>query len=726
MPNPANRDVRHSPEVTERVFRQLCHLLSLDRSGKVQGAVESLTTTVLHIDPNVGTGADPGELALAIATYFGVKIDETVIKTAINSQIQAGRLIVDKAVTPHRIVLAPSVHADVATRIDEATRLETMVKDDWINQIESFAEEIDPSSLWRALQHYLGLVFREHGVEAVQLLDPSAKNSDNGVALGSALEKAIKDARLIDHQLIARRAITAFFRDSGPSRLRYMSELLDGTFTFFALTVGDSTAEYLKSQLPPLKLFLDTNVILGVVGLQDNDDNPLQGTCDELLAFIERGKYPFRLYCHERTLREFNTIKTGVADRLSARRYPSQISKAYIQVAKARHSSGVEMSFHRRNAETEIDVAAFLARFDHIEELLKARNVDIYRQNGPDLDVEKKGAYVAEFEHFLGERPRAKKRRYDALDHDISLWMYLQRIRSHSTSALRTGALLLSNDIMLHTFDKSFLMDRPGAKEVITVVLPHHLMQVLRPLSSNKNDYDEQFISIFAVPEFRTAQTDYDSTISDVMRCLASYDDMPKELAIRILNDDLLMQQLSNIDAEDTEFTNLIDKAIFTDNAMLAEQVALLESDRDKAEQISHEHAESTKTEIEALKRQAKETERREEEARAQVRDEVARREKAEQELEAEHAARLSIIRRLRWALVALLGASGVVLILRGPEWFTWTSFLKHPNHVGIQALASVAWAGLAFTIAPVAAKYRGAVLASVVACAIITALALL
>jgi hypothetical protein len=29
------------------------------------------------------------------------------------------------------------------------------------------------------------------------------------------------------------------------------------------------------------------------------------------------------------------------------------------------------------------------------------------------------------------------------------------------------------------------------------------------------------------------------------MRCLASYDDMPKDLAIRILNDDLLMKSLA-------------------------------------------------------------------------------------------------------------------------------------------------------------------------------------
>lgn len=186
MPTDKNRDTLPAPEVTERVFRQLCHLLSLDRSGKVQGAVESLITTVLHIDPEVGASADSSELALAIATYFSVKIDATLIETAINSQIQAGRLVIDRAMNPHRVVLSPSVRADVAKRIEEARQLEATVRDDWVSQIESFIGDLDPRALWRALQHYLGLVFREHGVEAVQLLDTSARNSDTGTALGSA------------------------------------------------------------------------------------------------------------------------------------------------------------------------------------------------------------------------------------------------------------------------------------------------------------------------------------------------------------------------------------------------------------------------------------------------------------------------------------------------------------------------------------------------------------
>src|SRR6266568_859104 len=735
MLNDASHSASPQPEETERVFRQLCHLLSLDRNGKVQGAVESLIMTILYIDPRVGASADPGELALAIATYFGVEIDVAAVKAAVERHIQNGQLLIDRSTTPHQVTLAPDIRADVARRIEEAAQLEATVRADWLRQIDSTAGDIDPNALWQALQHYLGLVFRQHGVEAVQLLDASASGSPNEAALASMLEQVIQKADLVDHQSAVKQGIAAFFRDTGPARLRYMSELLDGAFTFFALTVGDATAEYLKSQLPPLRLFLDTNVVLGVLGLHDN---PLQATCDELLATIENGHYPFQLYCHERTLRELSEISDADKARLSTKRYSPQLSKAYVQWGETHNEFGVEMRFHRLNAAGEIDVAAFLARFDHIEELLAAKKITIYRQAGPDLDTMTKGAYIAEFEHFLQQRRPGRPRRYEALDHDVTLWMYLQRLRSSSKSALRAGALVLSHDLALHSFDKNFLMNQSDAKGAATVVLPQHLLQVLRPLNPSKADYDEQFLAIFAVPEFRSAQSGYDATAANVMKYLASFDDVPKETAVLILNDDLLMGRLGDIDTQVAECARLIEDAVLAENAGLVEHMASLQGQLDEAETTLSQRAESAKTEIDALKQQTEEVGRQEEAAKVLAIEEAAKREKAEQELAAERArregaealvaggqaARATMIRRLRWTSSCLTGAIGVLLILRGPDWIGWISFLRLHTHVAVQALVSLAWLGLAYTLAPT--KHRGTVMIGVVAAAIIAALTLI
>jgi hypothetical protein len=708
----------------------------LDRNGKIQGAVESLVMTVLHIDPHVGASADAGELALAIATYFGIDLDVAVVKTAIESQLQVGRLVVDRSAAQPQIALSPEARADVATRIAEAAQLESQVRAEWLAQIDGFIAGAGADAFWHALQHYLGLVFRQHGVEAVQLLDAKASGTGAANALASSLDEAIQKAGLAGYEQYAKKAISSFFHDSSASRLRYMSELLDGTFTFFALTVGDSTAEYLKGQLPSLKLFLDTNVLLGMLGLQDN---PLQAPCAELLATIESRHYPFQLYCHERTLREFNDIRDAAHSRLTAKRYPASLSAAYVQWAEMHGSAfGIEVHFHRLNATTELDVEAFLARFDHIEDLLTAKKVKIYRQSGPDLDVFTKGSFISEFEHYLKQHRPARPRRYEARDHDVMIWMYLQRLRSSSKNALRTGALLLSNDRALYSFDRSFLAHQPQAKEGATVVLPHQLLQVLRPLNPSTTNYDEQSLAVFAVPEFRTAQSGYDATVSKVMRYLASFDGVPAETAVLILNDDLLMGRLRDVDTQDQEFGQLVENAVLTENAALIEHMTSLQGALDQAEITLSNRTDEAQSRIEALTREAESVARQEQEARALVDAEATRRTQAEQDLAAERAKRreaealaisaqagqLKARRTLRLVAAILMAVVGSAVILGVPQWSGWTDFLGLKSHLSIQALCSLAWIGVSYSVA--FAKNRNAVMLGVVAAAVIAALTLL
>jgi len=493
----------------EPAFRQLCHMLSLSKTRKVQSAVDSLVLTTLSIDPKVGDGGDPNELALAVATYFGVSLDIGDVRLAIENHLKAGRLLIDRSVDPMRTVLAPDVRATLAERIEASASLENDVRTEWLELPVVASTSLSEDRLWTALQNYLGQVFNQHGAEAVQLLDSRSEATEDKGTLPKLLDSAIDSAGMASSRDDARAAIRAFFTAPSANRLKYMSELLDGTFTFFALSVSDSTAEYLKGQVPSLKLFLDTNVVLAVLGLQDN---PLQEADVELLEIIKNERYPFKLYYHERTLKEIHEILDAARASLTRRHYTPALSQAYLQYMENRNIGfGLERQFHAMNANREVDTEAFLARYDHVEDMLRERGIQRYNQAGPELDTQLKGELIAEFEHYLANRRRQGKtpRRYEAMDHDVTVWMYLQRQRAKSTNALRSGALLLSNDYSLHSFDRAFLQSSPDGKQVATVVLPYHLLQVLRPFSRVTVDFDQRFMEIFAAPEFRTTQTDY-------------------------------------------------------------------------------------------------------------------------------------------------------------------------------------------------------------------------
>ncbi|WP_343995153.1 cell envelope integrity protein TolA [Terrabacter terrae] len=735
----------------------------MSKTRKVQSAVDSLVLTTLSIDPMVGRGGDPNELALAVATYFGVTLDVGDVRLAIENHLKAGRLQIDRTITPPRIILSADVKASLSERIEASQALEEKVRREWLALSDVSETGLSEDKLWAALQNYLGLVFNQHGAEAVQLLDSRSDSTEDRGTLPKLLDDAIARAALSPSREKARTAIRAFFTAPSPSRIRYMSELLDGTFTFFALSVSDSTAEYLKGQVPSLKLFLDTNVVLAVLGLQDN---PLQQADVELLDFIKSEHYPFKLYYHERTLREILEILDVARANLTKRHFTPALSQAYLQYMESRGVGfGLERQFHSMNANREIDAEAFLARYDHVEDMLRDRGIQRYNQSGADLNTERKGELIAEFDHYLKNRRRVSKapRRYEALDHDVTVWMFLQRQRSKSTNALRSGALLLSNDYSLHSFDRSFLQSSAEGKRVATVVLPHHLLQVLRPFSRVTVDFDRKFMEIFAAPEFRTTQTDYGKTASKVLSYLASFEGVARETAVHILNDDLLMGRLTDVESTDESFGELIENAVLTENGALVKSVSEKSERLAEARQAAEEAAEAARAaraarefsdkrardiqeaakvaaeravqELEAAKQ--KEVEEAEARRAADQRAEREARAHAQlgQDLQEERrkreAAEASVLRlrrlwgRFRVVLAWVFSVLAALLIIWGPGRFGWSWLLKHEGHLGMQALAVAVIGGLGY-LAGGGSKHRGAVATAIVVGGLLTLLSLL
>ena len=92
-------------------------------------------------------------------------------------------------------------------------------------------------------------------------------------------------------------------------------------------------------------------------------------------------------------------------------------------------------------------------------------------------------------------------------------------------------------------------------------------------------------MEIFAAPEFRTAQSDYGQTASKVLAYLASFDGVPTETAVHILNDDLLMGRLEDAAASDREFGELIESAVIEENAALTGRLS------EQTSQLSAEEA---------------------------------------------------------------------------------------------------------------------------------------
>ncbi|HET6915488.1 MAG TPA: hypothetical protein VFH56_05305, partial [Acidimicrobiales bacterium] len=423
--------------------------MSLTKTGKTKGAIEGLILTTVGLSrDNPLTSA--GEVAEAVDAYFGITIDASEVQRAIDVAIQRRTLI--RASRSTALMLGPAPQAELDVRIADSRALEAAVRDEWSIELRAggyASDEDGVSALWSCLRSYMAAAFRQHGALAVELLDANLSQGDSDQeSLGACLDAAIRLAGLEQDRDNAAEAVRSFFKTTTTQRARYVVQLLDATFTFFALTVNEATADFLNQSLKPLDLFLDTNFIFGLLGIHEN---PLSEASRELVSFVRSHNLPFKLYVHERTLKEIDATMSFVAERLVGRRWTPELSRAALLT---KTGTGVELAYHRLNAQSPVDPKIYLSKFDHIPELLADHGVKVYRvPPTEELPVKEKALLVAEYKHFVESRRPGKPKAYETIDHDICVWMSLQSRRRSARTALDAGALFLTNDVLFHHFD---------------------------------------------------------------------------------------------------------------------------------------------------------------------------------------------------------------------------------------------------------------------------------
>lgn len=506
-------------------------------------------------------------------------------------------------------------------------------------------------------------------------------------------------------------AIKAFFESSTPARTKYLAQLLDNTFTFYAVSIHEAAARYMRA-LPALTLFFDTNFIFGLLGLHTNS---LGDVGKELISFIRENKFPFKLYFHEETLAEIQRTIAGIGRRLVDQRWPQQISRAAVSNKRLLGAlTGVEYRYHALNAVHPVDPKDFLSKYKHVEQLLDEYGIKLYREpfNTPAVPTEDRGELIAEYEAFVDVRRPNDPKPYEALDHDIRVWLAVQGKRTAGgATPIDGGALFVTLDLLFHAFDRQYLRtynQAPGS-----VALPNQLLQVLRPFGRQSADFDARFVETFGISEIRTAHSDYGVTTSKVLSLLASFSEVSEETAVRILADEVLLQDLSGLEEESEAFRQRIDNALVADNAHLLEEQESVRRQREAENEAHLRELAEKEAAIAALRsemttalakvdedRQA--AERRADERHAEMKQSIRRsaadihEQVAARKAESQRARRAE--RHARLAAAALVAVIAAVLIGIVP-WATHWAWLEGHDHreglyLSATALTAVAcWA---------------------------------
>ncbi|MCB8944755.1 MAG: hypothetical protein H6658_13480 [Ardenticatenaceae bacterium] len=560
-----------------KTFNQLCHMVALSRDGKTEVALDNLILTIFGIDESFAP-TNINEITEAIDVYFNLTLEERVLESSINRLISTNKIYSHRGV----FVVTPQVLASVKARIQETNVTEEAVRKEWFTSFEKFpypipTDWLDP--LWMCLKNYMARAFHRHGIETTLLLDPKYDiPREDRKHLSTYLEEAISEAC---GQIPAEKAteiVSSFFTTNTDLRTKYVAQLLDATFTYFALTIDRTASDYLSSNIPSLSLFLDTNFIFGLLDLSSS---PLAEVTKELVRIIQTHNLPFRLYYHEKTLEEFLSAIHVVGSRLKGRNWTQSLSKAAIHAPL----SGIEYRYHKENSVNPIHPDIFLSKYEHAIELLSSMGFTIYRSSGSNKKLDnERYELTTQYDEYIKQNRKRGEKAYEVLNHDIVLWQTVNELRVNGSSVLDAHAFVLTIDYYLYSFDWQLLRQK---SHVGRILLPNHFLQILRPFLPVNDDLNKHFVETFAIPAFRATEADYSTVNSKILSYLTTFRGVEEETAIRMLSNTLLQDRLKDIEESSKEFKDIVDGALIEEIAQLTEKVENLTEEAEATRQLA-------------------------------------------------------------------------------------------------------------------------------------------
>ncbi|MEQ7801920.1 hypothetical protein ABDJ41_19145 [Pedobacter sp. ASV1-7] len=575
----------------KKVFSKLSHIKALSHDQKFEQVVQNLITYAIF--NSTSPLQSENDVSEAIESIYGISIRLHIIQSNVDKLLSNGSVTKDR--TTKKIELSAAVIEKIAKRISDSNNLESKVRGKWLLEISQVLSSIEPikyDALWKNLTDYLFNVFEQHGIETLTLLNPSNNvSTDDQKSLLVILDKVIAENKNEFEKETLVIAINQFILKADEERTTYISQLVDATFTSFALTSDSDTVNFLNNRLQNLVLFLDTNFIFGILDLHKNTED---ASAREILSEIKKNKFPFKLTYHPETLSEFKRAFDAKALFIKSTKWSRETSRLALEVDGL---SPLEELYHKENVNQSIDPDVFLDKYDHVDLIIKdlgliEHNVtksSIYESADLEEDIAK---YQSFYEAIRHRKPKS----YQGFKHDIEVLREVRSLNHKKTKFLESKAFFISSDYILSKFEKEYYKKR---WEISFIIAPSTFLQLIRPFIQNDYQANKKFIDTFSIPDLRTFEIDYTNTRSKTLQILNdSYHDTSFETKVNILRDQVLLEKFDRLKSNHDAQIELIENRIAVENSILSKGKQEAEIEIQKLSQ-EFQSLETSKIEVE-------------------------------------------------------------------------------------------------------------------------------
>ena len=630
---------------------------------------------LLRLAADVGLEALPiAQIEERFSEKFSVAMPRATIEDALETLQSEGHVVKDGD-------FASFTHSAIATaksRLDEVQELEKTVRSDWWKRSQDQYACLDEELLWTCLGDFLTAYFKLNGLRTLDLLSPSS--IDGNPSFDAVLSAAASKYSLDEEKPALEKAVRDFFKyaESDGRYAEFVSGIASGAFCFLASEAPPEVAASLKRGLGKLTLYIDTNFLIAVVGLNYQNQ---QIIAREVVDVIAQHQLPIRLRFLPVTEHEFQVLISSAKGSLSQSTWSAQLARAASQHIGI---NGIHHSYFQRRSETLISVEDFFLRFEDLRGLLVGIGgiqIDPTGNNEPPDRFE----IEADFREFVAQ-VKPEGRPVDAIAHDAYLLAWVRNRRSGERSLLNAECIVLTFDSLLSRFD---CLSSRKEKLMPSVVMPHQLLQLLGPFIPRTEDFDRAFATAIFSPEFRSIDLPPGIAYAKMLSLLSAVDGLQEGQATKLLANRLLVKQIGN-SKSDQEAIQLLEVAAIEMNRELAVKNLDLERQLDavrgKEKKIS-EDVEKQMSVVEALETRVRVMEAEKEKSEAssvellsKAQGEIAakKHELTEKDKQLRATTKESLILRRSLAVAGLLLFAGIAMwvLQSNGKASNWKSFV--------------------------------------------------
>jgi hypothetical protein len=469
-----------------------------------------------------------------IESSFGILIQKKQLEEAIIKLKQEGAITAESGT----IHLNDALFVDMKEKHSDDIKLKEKAISNWVQKYNISVEDKSLFPLiFDCVDAFVNSVFIKHGVISYSLI--AGNETANPFEIEAIAKNILENADPRISTLIGDNLKMILASPFDEDTLKYLKNSSKKAVYYLSSIIPENTIHSLEERLKNLVVYLDTNVIYRLLELQGN--RRYQDVCDVISFCQDKG---VKIKISAKTYEELETTLRWDGRRILQWEIDTALAKRGFEL---RTDDNYISAFWDATSKTGITARDFNEKYKYPSILIESFNIEI---ESSTVKTDIISEMASNFTSQLAQDETEKQ--IETIYHDAYNLAYIRtQQKKNALNAIESGCLFMTSDQSLLRFQKV----EPELKSHPICILPSQLLQIFS-FNQSRDEYYDTYVNLFSSVSNTYYTTDHDNKyIQEIMGRLSQYKGLDKNVAIKILETELLNSNYTDLTDEERGIT---------------------------------------------------------------------------------------------------------------------------------------------------------------------------